>query len=150
MKKILNILFRVFDFNYENCKFSQPNFTFNSIIAEKRNSRKMEEFKSLLELCNTMNEHNLISPEDEIATLQDYLDSGSFNIRLNSNKKELKKAMSEIAEGDNEMDDLGDIDLGSNELKSSRRPERIERPERSERNKRSEQNEESQSEQSES
>lgn len=150
MQKLLKILFRVYDVKDENGKLSKPNFTFNSIIAEKRNSRKMEEFKSLLELCNTMNEHNLISPEDEIATLQDYLDSGSFNIRLNSNKKELKKAMSEIAEGDNEMDDLGDIDLGSNELKSSRRPERIERPERSERNKRSEQNEESQSEQSES
>lgn len=132
MQKLLKILFKVYDIKDENGKAPKPNFTFNSIITEKRNSRKMEEFKSLLELCNIMAESKLISSEDEIATLQDYLDSGSFNIRLNSNKKELKKAVNEIAEGNNEMDDLGDINLGSNELRSasSRRSERSERVER--------------------
>lgn len=132
MQKLLKVLFKVYDVKDDEGKTPKPNFTFNSILAEKRNSRKMEEFKSLLELCNTMAESKLLSPEDEIATLQDYLDSGTFNIRLNSNKGELKKAVNEIAEGENEMDDLGDIDLGSNELRSSS-PRRSSRPERSNR-----------------
>lgn len=117
LTKLIKILFKVYDIKDENGKTPQVTFTFNSIIAEKRNERKINEMNSLLQLCNTLVEQKLMSLDGEAKALQEYLDTGSINIQLNTRKQIISNAVSGENEVDNESLDNGDIDIGSNELK---------------------------------
>lgn len=120
LTKLIKILYRVYDIKNDDGNYTEVSFSFNSIIADKKNQNKITEFKALLELCNNLVSKKLMDPQQEASTLQEYLDTGSVNIQLTSPQSKLAKKAKEAAEETENEGDLGDLNIGGNQLKGFR------------------------------
>lgn len=147
LSKLVKILYRVYNVKNSEGKYPEVGIIFNSIIASKKNEQKLNEFNSIYEICSNLVKDNLMTAEQEANTLQEYLDTGSVNLQLLPSQsqlsKEIKKSAEEAKENeegsnldinpetsgnlDGDTDnDMGDINLGSNELR--RNPSKNEAP----------------------
>lgn len=128
MTKLLRILFHVYDVKDKDTgKIANISFTFNSIIASKKNVDKRDGLTSLVELCNQLVKANIITIEQEAKTLQEFNDTGSINFDFTDmNKKNLiekEKYLGGAQESDDENDFGmgmgGDFNIGGNELEKA-------------------------------
>lgn len=107
--KLLRILFNVYDVRDDEGKIPQPVFTFNSIITDKKNDKKITEFTNFYSLCKDLVSDNLMTIEDEKRVLQEYLNTGSINFHLNENIK-----VEKTEPFNSDENDEGSMDIGSN------------------------------------
>lgn len=148
MTKLVKMLYKVYNVVDQKGNLMEVSFSFNSIIAEKKNQNKLQEFGQLKDACDGLVKSKLMTAEQEIASLQEYLDTGSVNIHLLVPTKqairEVKKSndiqggdMNANPMGGNNFDnsfdndfgnddfgnDEGDLNLGSSRLASRPTPE---------------------------
>lgn len=153
MTKLLKILFKVYDIDKEKL-----GFTFNSTIADKRNTKKLEDISSLLDTCQKMVDAKIMTSEQEAKTIREYIDTGSINFQFEDyntrNLKEenrqrekngeesfpsMRSPISRETPDFGEDTDSGDLDMGGSTLRrnaqSEQEPaEQNEQPERTELN----------------
>lgn len=88
MTKLIKILFKVYGIDKEKL-----GFTFNSIIADKRNTKKLEEINSLIDTCQKMVDSKIMTSAQEAKTIREYIDTGSVNFQFaNYNEESLTRA----------------------------------------------------------
>ena len=136
--KLLRILYKVYGIDYK-----EVGFTFNSIIANKKNQQKLTDINNLVETCKSLVEEKVMTSEQEAKTIREFIETGSVNfffdkvnetqLRIQNKKnEEMKNEMNETANGVPEEPDLngipsddlgedndnGDLSLGSDNLSS--------------------------------
>lgn len=130
--KLLKILYKAYDIDYK-----EIGFTFNSIIANKKNQQKLTDINNLVETCKSLVEEKVMTSEQEAKTIREFIETGSVNfffdkineteLRIQNKKnEEMKNEMSETG-GTSELNglpsddfgednDMGDLSLGSDRL----------------------------------
>ena len=135
--KLLRILYKVYGIDYK-----EIGFTFNSIIAAKKNQQKLTDINSLVETCKTLVEEKVMTSEQEAKTIREFIETGSVNfffdktnetqLRIQNKKnEEMKNEMNETGVAPEEPglnglppdelgedNDNGDLSLGSDNLSS--------------------------------
>lgn len=135
--KLLKILYKVYDIDYK-----EIGFTFNSIIADKRNQQKLTDINNLVETCKGLVAEKVMTSEQEAKTIREFIETGSVNfffdkvnatqLRIQNKKnEEMQKEM-----GGNDLEgglpsddfgednDTGEMNLGSDRLSVRRGAER--------------------------
>ena len=122
--KLLKILYKKYDINEE------ISFTFNSIIPEKKNQVKIDDIRSILDICSTMIKDRALDPEQEAQIISEYLDSGQINFHFdkkNFNNLSIEKGKevetNSLEENDFDSDE-GDMGISNMRLKRTRNEER--------------------------
>lgn len=130
--KLLKILYKAYNIDYK-----EIGFTFNSIIASKKNQQKLTDINNLVETCKSLVEEKVMTSEQEAKTIREFIETGSVNfffdkineteLRIQNKKnEEMKNEMSETG-GTSELNglpsddfgednDMGDLSLGSDRL----------------------------------
>lgn len=135
--KLLKILYKAYDIDYK-----EIGFTFNSIIANKKNQQKLTDINNLVETCKSLVEEKVMTSEQEAKTIREFIETGSVNfffdkineteLRIQNKKnEEMKNEMSETG-GTSELNglpsddfgednDMGDLSLGSDRLSTRKK-----------------------------
>lgn len=130
LSKLLNILYHINGIKDKTTgKTPEINFTFNSIIASKRNDTIINDMDRIIATCNSLVDNNVMTTEQFSDVIAEYLDTGSINFHFTKENKEdmiekgkyLKGSQEEIEE--NGMDfSPNSVNIGnSNELITSHR-----------------------------
>ena len=121
--KLLKILFKVYDLKDAKGNTPPVNFSFNSMLKEKRNEAKLTEVQSLLNVCSTLKELGLMDIPNMASTVQEYMSTNAINFKIIQNKEKLEENIEENI--DNIDIDTGDISMGSSSLRNrNSRPNR--------------------------
>lgn len=111
MTKLLKILYRVYGLDTDNLGFS-----FNSIIADKKNQQKISDISNLINLCKTMVSENIMTTEQEAKTIQEFINTGSVNFQFTEQNKDEMLANAEATNSNNDMSRGGDLNNDFNDL----------------------------------
>lgn len=116
--KLLKILFRIYDLDTD-----EISFVFNSSLVEKKNDKKLQDIKALLETCDSMVSAKVMTSEQEAKTIREFISTGSINFQFDDkNERELaSENRKKEKEGKVEENDFGEMNLGSSELKRNDR-----------------------------
>lgn len=119
LTKLIKILYKIYGIGSKSYAFS-----FNSIIAEKKNQKRLDDINSLIDTCKKLVDEGVMSTDDEAKTIMEFINTDSVNFQFtNKNKYALEKANEERKEtgslsGDDDFD-YGSMSLGSNNLKKA-------------------------------
>lgn len=118
--KLLRILFKIYGLDTDNISF-----VFNSALIGKKNDKKLEDIRNLLETCNGMVEAGAMTSVQEAKTIREYIKTGAINFQFDDvNEQKIKEENKEKTKNREAGDepDFGEMDFGSSELKPSSKP----------------------------